>query len=122
MDTVETCVVVCEIGRGSSHERTLSVVIRNKGLEPPYRYLGELETDRAGGGAEVGCVASCPRTSRAPRPGHHKRSWVRRQILCEDVYLLLYLLLICVHILLYLLWHTLHAVSFPLSEISIWAF
>src|SRR3954467_7568668 len=58
MDTVETCVVVCGIGRGSSHERTPSVVIRIKGLEPSYRYLGELEIDRVGGGAEVGCVAS----------------------------------------------------------------
>src|SRR5436190_15798035 len=72
-----------------------------RGLEPFYRYLGELETDRVGGGAEVGCVASGPRTSRAPRPGHHKRSWVRRQILCEDMHLLFYLLLICVLILLY---------------------
>ena len=43
-------------------------------------------------------------------------------MLCEDVYLLFYLLLICVHILLYLLQHALHAVSFPLSEISIRAF
>src|SRR3954463_13952806 len=60
----------------------------NKGLEPSYRYLGELEIDRVGGGAEVGCVASDPRTSRAPRPGHHSRSWMRRQILCEDMYLL----------------------------------
>src|SRR5436190_9529672 len=64
------------------------MVIRNKGLEPSYRYLGELETDRVGGGAEVGCVASDPRTSRVPRPGHHSRSWMRRQILCEDMYLL----------------------------------
>ena len=71
MDTVETYVVVCGIGRGSSHERTPFVVIRNKGLEPSYRYLGVLETDRVRGGAEVGCVASGPRTSRAPRPGHH---------------------------------------------------
>ena len=70
MDTVETCVVVCGIGRGSSHERTPSVVIRNKGLEPSYYYLGELETDRVGGGAEVGCIASGPRASRAPLPCH----------------------------------------------------
>src|SRR5436189_4837211 len=63
-------------------------MIRNKRLEPSYRYLGELETDRVGGGAEVGCVSSGPRTSRAPRPGHHSQSWVRRQILCEDMYLL----------------------------------
>ena len=49
MDIVETYVVVCGIGRRSSHERTLSVVIRNKGLEPSYHYLGELETDRVGG-------------------------------------------------------------------------
>src|SRR5256886_7846360 len=63
-----------------------------------YRYLGELETDRVGGGAEVGCVTSGPRTSRAPRPSHHSRSWVRRQILCEDMYLRSYLLFICVHI------------------------
>src|SRR3954470_8814413 len=75
--------------------------MRNKGLEPSYHYLGELETDRVGGGAEVGCVASDPRTSRAPRPGHHSRSWVRRQILCEDMYLRSYLLFICVHVLLY---------------------
>src|SRR3954471_23689583 len=103
MDTVETCVVVCGIGRIPSHERTPSMVIRNKSLELSYRYLGVLETDRVGGGAEVGCVASGPRTSRAPRPGHHERSRVRRQILCEDMYLLFCLLLICVHILLYLL-------------------
>src|SRR5436190_4050786 len=94
----------------------------NKGLEPSYRYLGELETDRVGGGAEVGCVASDPRTSRAPRPGHHSRSWVRRQILCEDMYLRSYLLFICVHILLYCCSMHLHAGSFPLSEISIRAF
>ena len=94
----------------------------NKGLEPSYRYLGELETDRVGGGAEVGCVASDPRTSRAPRPGHHSRSWVRRQILCEDMYLRSYELFICVHILLYCCSMHLHAGSFPLSEISIWAF
>src|SRR3954470_11398680 len=68
MDTVETCVVVCGIGKRSSHERTPFMMIRNKGLEPSYRYLGELETDRVGGGAEVGCVTSGPRTSRAPRP------------------------------------------------------
>src|SRR3954462_9183703 len=91
----------------------------NKGLEPSYRYLGELETDRVGGGAEVGCVASDPRTSRAPRPGHHSRSWVRRQVLCEDMYLRSYLLFICVHILLYCCSMHLHAGSFPLSEISI---
>ena len=71
MDTVETCVVVCGIGRGSSHERTPFVVIKNKGLEPSYRYLGELESDKVGGGADVGCVASGSRTSRASRPGHH---------------------------------------------------
>src|SRR5438270_10012312 len=119
MDTVETCVVVCGIGRGSSHERTPSVLIRNKGLEPSYRYLGELEIDRVGGGAEVGCVASGPRTSRAPRPGHHSRSWVRRQILCEDMCLWSYVLFICVHILLYCCSMHLPAGSFPLSEISI---
>src|SRR3954469_25645621 len=45
--------------------------MRNKGLETSYRYLDELETDRVGGGAEVGCVASGPCISRAPRPGHH---------------------------------------------------
>ena len=33
-----------------------------------------------------------------------------------------FLLLICIYILLYLLLHELHAGSFPLSEISIWAF
>src|SRR3954469_12424928 len=122
MGTVETCVVVFGIGRGSSHERTPSEVIRNKGLEPTYRYLGELETDRVGGGAEVGCVISDPRTSRAPRPGHHSRSWVRRQILCEDMYLRSCLLFICVHILLYCCSMHLHARSLPLSEISIRAF
>src|SRR3954470_498247 len=100
MDTVETCVVVCGIGKRSSHERTPFMMIKNKDLEPSYRYLGEFETDRVGGGAEVGCVASGPRTSRAPRPGYHWRSWVRRQILCEDVCLWFYLLLICVYILL----------------------
>ena len=63
--------MVCGIGRGSSHERTPSVEIRNKGLDPSYRYLGELETNRVGGEVEVGCVASGPRTSRAPRPSHH---------------------------------------------------
>src|SRR5436190_4174312 len=91
----------------------------NKGLEPSYRYLGELETDRVGGEAEVGCVASDPRTSRAPRPGHHSRSCVRRQILCEDMCLRSYLLFICVHILFYFCNMHLHAGSFPLSEISI---
>src|SRR3954469_23114749 len=101
METVETYVVLCGIGRGSSHEHTMSVVIRNKGLEPSYRYLGELVTDWVGGGAEVGCVASGPRTSRAPRSGHHQRSWVQRKILCEDMYQLFYLLFICVYILLY---------------------
>src|SRR3954462_15853628 len=94
----------------------------NKGLEPSYRYLGELETDRVGGGAEVGCVASDPRISRAPRPGHHLRSWVRRQVLCEDMYLRSYLMFICVHILLYYCSMQLHAGSFPLSQISIRAF
>ena len=94
----------------------------NKGLEPSYRFLSELETDGVRGGAEVGCVASDPRTSRAPRPGHHSRSWVRRQILCEDMYLRSYLLFICVHILLYCCSMHLHAGSFPLSEISIRAF
>src|SRR3954468_24612986 len=101
MDTVKTYVVVCGIGKGSSHECTPSVLIRNKGLEPSYRYLGVLETDRVGGGAEVGCVASGPRTSRAPLPCHRSQTWVRKQILSEDVYLLFYLLLICVYILLY---------------------
>src|SRR3954469_12176714 len=117
MDTVETCVVVCGIGRRSSHERTSSVVIRNKGLELSYRYLGGLETDKVGGGAEVGCVASGPHSSRAPRPGHHERSWVRRKILCEVVCPWFYLPLICVYISICLLYHALHAGSFPLFEI-----
>src|SRR3954470_8022437 len=96
-------VVVYGISRESSHECTPPRVMRNKGLEPSCRYLGEHEIDRVGGGAEVGCVASDPRTSRAPLPCHRLQTRVRRQILCEDVYLLFYLLLICVHILLYLL-------------------
>src|SRR3954468_9441750 len=99
MDTVEITVVLC----GNRLRILTRMAIKNKGLEPSYHYLGELETDRVGGGAEVGCVAFGPRTSRAPRPGHHSQSWMRRQILCEDMYLLFYLLLICVHILLYLL-------------------
>src|SRR4051812_15872702 len=99
MDTV----VLCGIGRGSSHERTPSEVIRNRGLDSSYRCLGELETDRVGGGAEVGCVASGPRTSRAPLPCHRWQTWELRQILCEDAYLLFYPLLICVYILLCLL-------------------
>src|SRR3954464_3803519 len=55
-------------------------------------------------------------------PCHRLQTRVRRQILREDVYLLFFLLLICIYILLYLLLHALHAGSFPLSKISIWAF
>src|SRR5436189_4596255 len=77
MDIVETCVVVCGIGRRSSNERTPSVVIRNKGLEPSYRYLGELETHRVGGGAEVGCVASGLFLIFASKPGCEGKSCMR---------------------------------------------
>src|SRR3954467_4589974 len=48
-------VVIYGIGRESSHERTLPGLMRNKGLEPSYRYLGEHEIDWVGGGAGAGC-------------------------------------------------------------------